>query len=44
VENKTLSAASGHLVSFLSLILDAPESRRRELSNKYLFALNNLKS
>jgi hypothetical protein len=34
MENETLSAVSGHLVCFLSLILDATESRRRELSNK----------
>ena len=44
MENETLSAVSGRLVWFLSLILDAPESRRKEVSNKQLFALNNLGS
>jgi hypothetical protein len=34
VENETLSVVSGRLVWFLSLILDARKSRRRELSNK----------
>jgi hypothetical protein len=44
MENETLSAVSGRLVSDLSLILDPLESRRRDLSNKCLFALNNLGS
>jgi hypothetical protein len=34
VENETLLVFSRWLVWFLSLILDAPESRRRELSDK----------
>jgi hypothetical protein len=42
VENKALSTVSGRVVWFLPLILHPPESRQRELSYKYLFALNNL--
>jgi hypothetical protein len=38
------SAVSGRLVSDLSLILDPLEGRQRDLSNKCLFALNNLGS
>jgi hypothetical protein len=34
MENETLSVVFGRLIWFMSLILDAPESRRRELSNK----------
>jgi hypothetical protein len=39
---EVLSVVSRCLGWDLSLILDPPESRRSELPNKYLFALNHL--